>query len=150
MKPTIKLLAALWLSCAAPALAQGVSRVRPIEEHLALTIKIGGVLTTSTLGGYVLPTRSFEVQAVTGRCGAPSAGAGTVTFRVSDGTNNCDCAAGCTTTGVTGMGDAGMKRIACTGSCTFAASSALTFSVTSPCASTQPTVTNLDVRGVWR
>jgi hypothetical protein len=118
-------------------------------EVLLVSRNLGSPITATTFITTVLPpSGGFTVKAITARATIAATGAGTVTYRVSDGTSNCDCAASCTATGVAGYGDTGSKRHACAGACTFAANASLTLTVpTTTCASVQPSVTNIDVRG---
>jgi hypothetical protein len=130
--------------------AQGVARSQPAPEEILIPRHHNAALTTATFDGLVLPARGVTVSALTCRISAQSAGTGNTTVRVSDGTNNCDCVASCAGTGVSAFGDAGMKRVACSGGCTFAASAVLTMSVTAGCGTTQATPTSLQIRGYWR
>lgn len=133
------------------ALAQGISRDVKPGEFLMMTRHLAVAITATTYQGTTTSSeRSVKVSAVTMRLATPASGAGTVTFRISDGTRNCDCAISCTATGVAGLGDAGSKRAACSGACAFPPSSLLTFSCASAgCATSQGVPTSLDVWGSW-
>lgn len=146
-------LLSILLAVLAPGLAraQGVTAPARPQEDLLVSRSVGGVLAVAAYNGVVLPSRGFAVSRITARCNAAAVGAGTFVFRVTDGTLNCDCSASCTATGQTGFGDAGNKEIECSGSCLFAARANLMFQVlTAGCATTQPNVATLDVRGFWR
>lgn len=103
----------------------------------------------TTFGGTVLPARAFTALAVRFRNSTASGGGGgTTTFRVSDGTNNCDFAVNCTGT----TGNVNIRQVTTAGTCAFAASATLTYSSTaSTCTTTQPTVLGtVDVEGNWQ
>jgi hypothetical protein len=115
--------------------------------HTLDCVPVGAMAAgATTYGGGRLPARAFTMDSVRFYVTTASAGAGTTTFRVSDGVNNCDfaidCVAGVTLT-------TGAKLQATTsGTCTFAASAALTISSTaSTCATTRPTIANLCTQG---
>lgn len=94
------------------------------------------------------PPVPFRIDAVRFTITATGAGGSTnATFRASDGANNCDCAFACNTAGNTGY------RVACTGTCaSFAASAAMTYSVTSigDCVTGPLILGNLNVEGRTR
>jgi hypothetical protein len=111
---------------------------------------VNGVVTAASYGGTVLPARAFLVQAVRFRVSVAASGAGTVTLRASDGTNNCDAAVSCAlATTNTSLRQAAAPSA---GSCTFPASATITYSVaSSTCAVTQPLVLGtVDVEGTWQ
>lgn len=112
------------------------------------SVYANAVASAVTFGGAKLPARAFTATDIGTYVSSAAAGAGTTTVRVSDGTNNCDfamdCAADTNTTGPKIKATTG-------GTCTFAASAALTVSITATtCATTQPTLKNIDVRGKWQ
>lgn len=107
------------------------------------------ILTTSlVLGGTQLPNHPFTMTDVGFYVSNAASGTGTVTFRVTDGTNNCDFANDCTL-GIASIG--GKIKTTTSGICTFAANAALTYSVLSAgCTVLQPNVKNIDWRGNWQ
>lgn len=129
--------------------ARALADVAASEHTLTVSYRNAALGAGVILGGHVLPsTRPFTVSGVTWRNSAAAATAtGTMTLRVSDGTNNCDASVTCTGTDVTATG---IKRNASAGACTFAPSAALTVSVAVACGTAQPTVQNLDVVGYWQ
>jgi hypothetical protein len=147
MMRRIALFAALLL---APLFADGQSLQRPRSApEVVLTSRfINGAITAITLGGTKLPAdQGFRVSRVTFRTSSTVnvTGGTTVTLRVTDGTNNCDCAKACT--GASGFSLTGQDAI-CTGTCSFAPGSSLTFSVTTAgCTTVQPSVLTVEVRG---
>lgn len=106
------------------------------------TTWLNGLASVQTLGGHKLnAAQGFNLNAVTLYTSVAASGAGNTVLRVTDGTNNCDATFSCTTDNNT----TGVKRVDTTGSCTFAAGASLTLSVqTAGCATTQPTIKNID------
>ena len=133
--------------------AQGVSKpTRPHEEIIAFR-NWASAITATTYGGGSTGSSAVLVTAFGAYSSSAAVGAGSIVFRVTDGTNVCDCTASCTTTGVTGFGNGGTtvggKRIACTGACLFPANTSFSFAVqTAGCATTQPTLTTMSVLGL--
>lgn len=145
----LKIVAALL--CIAPqlAFAGGVERAVPAPEvTLWSSYRNSSMTTGGGLGGHKLPTTAgFRVDAITWFCTtAAGTATGTMTLRVTDGTNNCDAVVDCTTTDVRATGT---KRIATTGACAFAPGAALSASIQAQCLTAQPSVTGLDVVGFW-
>lgn len=138
----------LCLVVPAVALAQGVVRPARPAEQLLLTRHINSGPAGASYNGVVAPPGTIvTITATTTRATAASGVAGTVTFRISDLTNNCDCVANCATAGTDGFGDVGAKRFSCSGVCSFTGGTALYLStVTSGCG-TLPVVQSIDVRG---
>lgn len=103
------------------------------------------------LGGKVLPpTRYLKITATELRVSASGlAGSTNVVFRVTDGTNTCDCAFACNIS-------TGNKRVACSDNggsgCLFPPSADLTYSWNSAgdCATPPSVVGNVDVSGDWQ
>jgi hypothetical protein len=120
--------------------------------HTLTSLELNVAAAAATYGGHALPAKAFTVTGVTGYVsGVSGAGAGNTTWRISDGTNNCDCNFPCA--GGAGVGSNATGTLRCTpsGTCAFAASSALSISVqTAGCATTQPTIQNLDIEGNWQ
>ena len=111
-----------------------------------------GAITTATTnyGGDVLPAQAFTVTQVTMRTSAAGSGGTTnFIFRVTDGTNTCDCTMACNAV-------AGNKDLTCAGSagagCALPASASLTYSVQSigDCTTGPTVVGNVQVRGTWQ
>lgn len=137
-----KLVLLLVLLLSLPALASGLKPTVDAADRLFLALRIGAVVGGgTTYSGTVNGPTPARIVAVTAYTSAAAVGAGNSGFRISDGSNNCDCQISCTTTGTSGFGDAGAKRMSCTGSCTFAPGAALTMASLSACATTQPNVT---------
>lgn len=142
-----KNIAALLVLAPSLAFGQGVSRARPPDEAMLFSRHMNTLASANPLQATALPLRGFTVARVTTYVTVVSGGgAGSTTFRVSDGTNNCDCAMTCATSQSTGP-----KGLACTGTCSFAPSASLTLSISATtCTTTQPTIMTIDVRGYWR
>lgn len=122
--------------------AQGIVRNAPDAERLIGALRIGAAIGGSTnYSGYIVGNQPVSVAAVTWTVsvigGVTSGNSG---FRVTDGTNHCDCIVPCATTGSGGTGDIGTKRKLCTGTCTFPPGTVLQYNSNSTCNSTQPTV----------
>lgn len=153
-----KLLSMLLLALPMIVFGQGITRQVRVPEVLLMSRHLGGAVAASTAYTRTkLPAdRGFQVTAVTSaiNSGPAAAGAGTVVFRITDGTNNCDCTANCTTTAPHFGSTNAPVRIdgaACAGTCTFAPSASLLLQTTTAnCASTLPTVVSVDVRGIWK
>lgn len=82
----------------------------------------------TTYGGEVLPTgvSSLTFNAIRFRVTtAGTVGSTNTALRISDGTNNCDCNFPCN------VASASVQRIACTGTCVFAAGASVTYAVNS-------------------
>lgn len=105
---------------------------------------LNAVASAAVIGGFTLPARPYTVTDIGYYVGSPAAsGAGTTTVRVSDGTNNCDFALNC----ASDTNTIGPKIKAGSGSCVYSASAAITVSITATtCATTQPTLKNIDIR----
>lgn len=91
------------------------------------------------------PNSSYTITAA--RMSIKTAGSGgttNVVFRASSGASNCDCSFACNSAGATGY------RVACSGSCTFAATSAMTYSFFSlgDCAVAPIITGNISVEGI--
>lgn len=110
------------------------------------SVPLTGLMAVATFGGEVLPARAFTVAAIRFRISvAGNTGSTNAVLRVSDGTNNCDAAFACNSAAVN-------YRVATTGTCTFAASASLTYSVNAvgDCV-TPPTILGGEViEGNWR
>ena len=121
------------------------------SASLLTSVFVGAVTTaTTTYGGDVLPAYPFTVSQATFRTSAAGSGGSTdFAFRVSDGTNHCDCTMACNVV-------AGNKNPTCAGAggtgCSFAASASLTYSVNSigDCTTGPTIVGNVQVRGSWK
>ena len=120
-------------------------RVNAIPQLSSVYINAATVAGT-TYSQETGPAANFIIDAIRFTVSTPGAGGTTnANFRATAGAGNCDCAFACNSTSVG-------HRIACTGTCTFAASAAMTYSVTSigDCA-TGPTLQgNLTVEGSFR
>lgn len=155
MKRIAPLVALLLLAFASTDTARAQALNRPVvpAEATLFTFYRGAALAAAAgLGGHVLPSRGFRVTAFVAQSSAAGVGAGTVTLRISDGTNNCDAAADCVTTGLSAWGNTGPKRLRVTnGVCSFAPGAYLTATVLSTtCATTQPSITISSVVGFWQ
>lgn len=79
-----------------------------------------------------------------------SAGTGTVRFRITDGTNNCDCTANCSGSTAPVLNVASTPvDVACSGSCVFSGVK-LAHQLTAGCGTTQPSVVTIAVFGLWQ
>lgn len=148
----------LILSLAIPVVVYATVVSAPVSgrhEALLMSRHLGAAVAASTAyTRTMLPSeRGFLVSAVTAgvNAGPAASGAGTVVFRVTDGTNNCDCTANCTTTAPHFGSTYAPVRVACSGSCLFAPGASVALQTTTAnCASTLPTVVSIDVRGYWQ
>lgn len=131
---------------AAPMFSNGTSWL-PLEGPVTLSsVYVNALLSVLTFGGEQLPARSFEVQAVRYRISVPGAiGSTDATFRISDGTSNCDCNFACDLS-------AGSKRMACSGTCVMPASAALSYAFisTGDCVTAPTILGNVAIEGRWR
>lgn len=117
---------------------------------LLTSVFVGAVTVASTnYGGDVLPAAAFTVTSATMRTSAAgSGGTSNFAFRISDGTNHCDCTMACNAV-------AGNKSLTCAGAggsgCALPASASLTYSVNSigDCSAGPTVVGNVQVRGYW-
>lgn len=116
------------------------------DGPVTLTSQPVGALAVVDVGGGALPPRAFTVSAIRYRISvAGTLGSTNVTFRVTDGVSNCDATFACNT-GV------GSYRTTTAGACAFAASAALTYTVTGlgDCATPATILGALDIEGNWR
>lgn len=114
--------------------------------HTLSTVYVNDTIFTLTYGGGVLPAHAFTAQAIRYRVRTAGSGGSTnATFRISDGSNNCDFSFACNQS-------TGAKRQAATaGTCAFAASATLTYSFTSPGDCTTTTdIQTIDIEGIWQ
>ena len=115
---------------------------------------VNGLIATITYGGVVLPAHPFTVTDLSYyvRTSGTCPGIKSVTFRITDGTNTCDCSwNGDEATGqhtpsglCSGTGGSG---------CAFPASASISYAfnaVGSSCAPTQDIAGNISVRGKWQ
>lgn len=99
----------------------------------------------TTYGGGVLPAHPFTVQAIRYRIRqVGTAGTTNATWRIA-GAGNCDCTFACNAA-------VGNYRSTCSGSCAFAASDNLTYSVTSigDCGAGPDLLGNVTIEGIWQ
>lgn len=116
------------------------------DGPVTLTSVPGGLLAVADIGGGSLPARAFTVSAMRYRISvAGAAGTTNATVRVTDGSNNCDASFACNTV-------AGNYRVATSGTCAFAASASLTYTVTSigDCGPAPTLLGAVDIEGNWR
>lgn len=106
-------------------------------------------VASTTYGGGVLPTRAFTVQALRYRIRTIGSGGTTnAVFRVTDGTNNCDCGFACNLS-------TGSKHTTCTattGTCALQAGASLTYSFNGigDCSTGPDIMGNIDIEGFWQ
>lgn len=120
------------------------------ENTLWISYRNSTLSGSAPLGGHKLPAaRGFTLAAVA--CNVSTA-AGSATssmvIRVTDGSVNCDSTVDCTSNDVRAGGAKRYETLS--GTCAFAAGSALTASVQTACSTAQPTITNCDFVGTWR
>ena len=116
------------------------------------SVYINGVtLAATNYGGDVLPAQAFTVAQVTFRIStAGSGGTTSFAFRISDGTNICDCTLACNSAGSTNY------NTTCAGAggsgCALPASANLTYSVNSigDCTVGPTILGTVQVRGTWQ
>lgn len=126
--------------------------IASVTPHTLTSLELNVAAAAATYGGHILPPRAFTVTGLTGYVsGVSGGGAGNTTWRVSDGTNNCDCNFPCQGGAGVGSNSTGALRCTPSGTCAFAASASLTVAVqTAGCTTTQPTIQNIDVEGNWQ
>lgn len=121
------------------------------SPKLWASIYVNAVTVAGTIyGGEVLPTGSpaypdLNITGLRFRIDTPGAGGNTpLNFRVSDGTNDCDCSDGLACDSA-----AGNYRLNCTGVCIFAEGVELTYTVESigDCATGPLILGNIQVEG---
>jgi hypothetical protein len=144
----------MWQTCTthnAPVFCNGTSNLElggtSAAEKVLAAVYVNGVPTLSPLGQF---TQYGEVtlssggswvtmNAIAGDWYAGT-GSGSLTFRVHDGSNNCDCAIDC---------DVPLARSTCSGNCAFAASATVAIFVLSSACTTAPVaIGNLHLMGV--
>jgi hypothetical protein len=101
------------------------------------------ITATTAYGGHRLTVHAFTMTHLSGYVSSAAGGVGSVIFRVSDGTNNCDVTLSC----ASDLAATGPIIKAASGTCAFAASAALSFSTTTAGCTPNPTILNLDVVG---
>jgi hypothetical protein len=107
---------------------------------------LNALASAVTVGGHKVGAgQALILTSVTYYVSGAASGAGNTVFRASDGTNTCDFTSSCTTNDNT----TGVKRVDGTGTagtgCSFAAGAAITLSIQSTsCATTKPTIKNID------
>jgi hypothetical protein len=116
--------------------------------HTLFSMYPNAALAVATYGGHHLPDQAFTVTGVSFWVSSGSGGGiGNTTWRISDGSNNCDCSVACLDTTSAGA----EASASCSGDCAFAAAAKLSAAVqTAGCTTTQPTALNVDVRGIWQ
>jgi len=139
----------------APTIFMGVAPDGGFSNSMPPEALISSVppLTVSvqTLGGKILPSDRFlQFTAVSLRISAAGVGGSTdAIFRVTDGTNTCDCTFACNAV-------AGNKRASCVSGggsgCLFSTNADITYSWASAgnCVTPPAVLGNVDVNGVWQ
>lgn len=128
-----------------------VASAAPITLTSAYLGAAGTLLATGTVYGGHVVNKPFTVTDVTMYVGtASTATVANTVFTITDGTNTCTATFACnTSTNTTGAKTAATANGAGTG-CVYAASAALSFSVTTQGCATAATVKNIDVVGKWQ
>lgn len=133
----------LALALYAPAVSAGGVTRPTHDEQVILSTTINGAVSAATWTGRTLAQPVVVTGMVAVQSIASGGGAGSTTFRVSDGTNHCDAVLPCTTSGTTGV-----RVLTVSGTCSFAAGVTLTLAVSaSGCTTTQPTIRGLTAVG---
>lgn len=134
--------------------AQSVTRAPPRPRpQMIMSRTINAGLTSATYDSTSLRAvdGAVLITHVTVGVGATaSAGTGTVRFRITDGSNNCDCTANCS--GGTAPVLSTLTTpvdVACSGSCLFSGVK-LAHQITAGCGTTQPSVVTLSAFGIWK
>jgi len=128
-----------WSACLATGSQQTINAVYVNSATVAAT----------TYGGGIIPAQSVLVSAIQYRTRAVgTVGSTNAVFRATDGASNCDCTFACNQA-------TGNHRAACAptaGSCTFAASASITYSINSigDCVVGPDLQGNILVEGVWK
>lgn len=128
--------ASFWVDAAGSFRAQAPLVVDTVFANAAL-------VAGTTIGGGIWPAQATTLRAIRFRVSVAGAGGTTnATIRASDGASNCDFSFACNTA-------TGNKRIAATGSCVFAASASITYTVPTigNCASGPTAQGNINVEG---
>ena len=124
----------------------------PPENLLWTSYRNSGLSNGGTLGGRLLATRAFVVTAVNvSVASVGGGGAGTSVITITDGTNNCLVTMTCALSAANGRYRTGTTAgLTLSGACTFAPGADVRATVTTAgCTTTQPTVNNIDVLGIW-
>lgn len=111
------------------------------------SVYVNTTISAFTYGGSVLPAHAFTAQAIRYRVRTVGSGGSTnATFRVSDGTNNCDFSFACN------QAAASYRQATTAGTCTFAASATLSyaFSSTGDCTTKTDILGNIAIDGIWQ
>lgn len=133
-----------WQTCTthnAPVFCNGTSNVElggtTSAEQVLWSIHVDGV-PVGFMGATVLSGAGAVVNAIEGTWGSGTT-SGTLTFRITDGVNNCDCPITC---------NAPTTRTACAGTCAFASGVTLTpIRASSTCALDPVVIGNVQVMG---
>ncbi len=124
-------------------------------EFTAFVAAPNGLLTVVALGGTVLGPKAFTITGVAPFVATQALStAATTVFTISDGTNTCTATFTCDGTGVQSFQGAGPKRAATVNGagtgCVYAASAAITLSVTTQGCTNAALVNNINVVGKWQ
>ncbi len=129
--------------------------VRAATEYVAFSVSPNALLAATALGGAIVGPQAFTVTGISPFVATQAVTtAATLIFTITDGTNTCTGTFTCDGTGIASLQGTGPKRVttangAGTG-CVYAASSALTLSVTTQGCGTAPIVNNITVVGKWQ
>ncbi len=124
-------------------------------EYVSFSVAPNALLAATTLGGAIIGPQAFTVTGISPFVATQAVTtAATLVFTISDGTNTCTGTFTCDGTGIASLQGTGPKRVttangAGTG-CVYAASAALTLSVSTQGCGTAPIVNNINVVGKWQ
>ncbi len=124
-------------------------------EYVAFSVSPNSLLAATALGGAIVGPQAFTVTGISPFVATQAVTtAATLIFTITDGTNTCTGTFTCDGTGIASLQGTGPKRVttangAGTG-CVYAASAALTLSVSTQGCGTAPIVNNINVVGKWQ
>ncbi len=124
-------------------------------EYVAFSVSPNALLAATALGGAIVGPQAFTVTGISPFVATQAVTtAATLIFTITDGTNTCTGTFTCDGTGIASLQGTGPKRVttangAGTG-CVYAASAALTLSVSTQGCGTAPIVNNITVVGKWQ
>jgi len=131
----------------------GAAYVASATPFTLSSLAINAVLpasATTIYGGAALPAHAFTVTALRDYVSVDGAGGllGDVKFRITDGTNTCDCPQNCN------PGTGPSRAATCSGTggsgCVFPANALLTYSFIIGGCSPSPKMLNVDIEGKWQ
>ncbi len=124
-------------------------------EFTSFSVAPNALLAATALGGHIIGPKAFTVTGISPFVATQAVTtAASLVFTITDGTNTCTGTFTCDGTGIASLQGTGPKRVATANGagtgCVYAASAALTLSVSTQGCGTAPIVNNIDVVGKWQ